>query len=149
MGQIWLLAAGLQPVIDSQKHITLSSLPDPLVVLPFSHVPKPMCMYFASDSLSSLPSLSHCLPFFYQITFRIFRAAQRVILVYPGTFTAVPYWVSLRWDSAPTPTPIYGSEMWDLLCISLILLKGWSDPVEIALLPLLLLVAYRSFQPKL
>lgn len=149
MGWIWLLAAGLQPVIDSQKQITLSSLPAPLVVLPFFHVPRPMCMYFASDSLSSLPSLSHCLLFFYQITFRIFRAVQRVILVYPGTFTAVPYWVSLGWESSRTPSPIYGSEMWDLLCISLMLPKGQSDPVEITLLPLFLSVAYRSFQSKL
>lgn len=87
--------------------------------------------------------------FSYQITFRIFRAVQRVILVYPGTFTAVPYWVSLRWDSSPTPIPICGSEMLDWLCILLILLKGQSDPVEIAFLPLLLLVAYRPFQPEL
>lgn len=135
-------------MIDSQKQITLSSLLTPLVVLPFFYVPRPMCTYFASDSLFSLPSLSHCL-LFYQITFRIFRAVQRVILVYPGIFTAVPYWVSFRWDSSPTPIPIYGSEMQDLLCISLILLKGPSDPVEIAFLPLLLLVAYRPFQPEL
>lgn len=63
MGCLWLLAAGLQPLIDSWKHVTLLSLPAPLVVLPFSHSPSPTWTYFASrfflqpTLLVSLPSL--------------------------------------------------------------------------------------------
>lgn len=113
----------------------LWSFPSPILLAPHGRTLPP-------DSFSSLPSLSHCLLFFHQITFRIFRAGQRVILVYPGTFTAVLYWVSFQWDSSFLS---HSSEMQDFLWVSLILFKGRSDPVEVALLPLL--VSYRPFQP--
>lgn len=46
-----VLAAGLQPLIDSQKCITLLSLLAPFVVLLFSHSPSPTWTYFASRFL--------------------------------------------------------------------------------------------------
>lgn len=67
-----------------------------------------------------------------------------MILAFPGTSTAVLCWVSFKWIF---PTLVYVSDVWDLLLVSLILLKDRSDPMEVALLHLL--VAYRPFHPPL
>lgn len=72
--------------------------------LSFSHWPSPVLIPLASGFLLQPTSFSHCPLFFLQITSRIFRAAQRVTLAYPGTSTAVPCWVSFRRDSShPCP----------------------------------------------
>lgn len=63
-----------------------------------------------------------------------------MILAFPGTSTAVLCWVSFKWIFS---TLVYVSDVWDLLWVSLILLKDRSDPMEVALLHLL--VAYRPF----
>lgn len=128
----------MQPLIDSWKHTTFSSLLAPLLVFPFSYS-SPTWAYFASRFLLQ-PILLVSLPSF---------LSSDHLSDLQGRAEGDP---GVSWDfysssvlgklSVRLPSP-NGSEMWDLLWVSLILLKGRSDPVEVALFPLL--VAYRPF----
>lgn len=83
------LPACMQSVVSRKWTSFLSPLAFPPLSLPQLH----------RDNPGDFLLVSHLL-FFQQITSRIFRAGQRVILERPGIFTAVLCWVSSKWEES-------------------------------------------------